>query len=69
MDRIGYGVAFIENVVLNQEREDKRISRMFCLEPGKEGYKDKQDPVNPFILFFLVQNKLSLSFLVQDTSV
>jgi len=29
--------------VLNQERKDARMSRMFCSEPGKEGCKDLQD--------------------------
>jgi len=27
-------------------------------EPGKEGCKDEQDPVNPLILPFLFQDKL-----------
>jgi len=26
-----------------------------CFEPRKEGFKDGQDPANPYILFFLVQ--------------
>jgi len=30
----------------NQERKDSRISRMVCLEPGKEGCKDKQDALS-----------------------
>jgi len=33
-----------------------------CLEPGKKGLKDLQDPVNPKILPFLVQDKVSILF-------
>ncbi|WP_286651258.1 hypothetical protein, partial [Sphingobacterium hotanense] len=51
--------------------------------PGKEGYKDSQDPGHPYILFFLVQDNISnkhdispypvhpfiIFFLVQDNIV
>jgi len=46
------------------------LSRESCLEPGKEGCKDRQDPVHLFILPFLVQDDthipLALPFMVQD---
>ncbi|MGN0021448.1 MAG: hypothetical protein ACI35Z_11670, partial [Sphingobacterium hotanense] len=32
----------------------------FVFEPRKEGLKDEQDPVNPYILPFLVQDNFHL---------
>jgi len=37
-----------------------REEEVDCFEPGKEGLKDSQDLVNPYILFFLVQDNIML---------
>ena len=54
IDRIGYSLNE-GTIVLNQERKDAMIDKIgqgiewgqYCLEPGKEGFKDWQDPANP----------------------
>jgi len=39
---------------------EPRKEGFFVFEPGKEGLKDLQDLVNPYILFFLVQDNIML---------
>jgi len=39
---------------------EPRKEGFFVFEPGKEGLKDEQDPVNPYILPFLVQDNFHL---------
>jgi len=39
------------------------IGKKVCLEPGKKGYEDEQDPADLFILPFLVQDNTILTTL------
>ena len=53
-------------VVLNQEKKDKKISKiLFILTSFFSWFKTK-NPVHPYILFFLVQDNTVLPFLVQS---
>jgi len=51
MRRIGYGVALVENVVLNQEKKDKRIDRILLILVSILSWFKTKHPVHPYILF------------------